>query len=58
MKDSVKKLRNRGLVRREDLIFFIGKWRQSIEERHYGRSFTYEVDWALNELEIGPKEAA
>ena len=58
VKDSVKKLRNRGLVRREDLIFFIGKWKEAILERHYGRSFTYEVDWALNELEIGPKEAA
>jgi hypothetical protein len=46
----VKKLRTRGLVRREDLIFFIGKWKEAIQERHYGRSFTYEVDWALNEL--------
>ena len=58
VKDSVKKLRNRGLVRREDLIFFIGKWKEAIQERHYGRSFTYEVDWALNELETEPKEAA
>jgi len=58
VKDSVKKLRNRGLVRREDLIFFIGKWKEAIQERHYGRSFTYEVDLALNELETEPKEVA
>lgn len=46
----VKKLRERGLVRKEDLIFFIGKWKETMHERHYGGSFTYEVDWALNEL--------
>lgn len=51
VRDSVKKLRARGLVRKEDLLFFIGKWKEAIQERHYGRSFTYEVDWALNELE-------
>lgn len=49
----VKKLRAKGLVRREDLLFFIGKWKQVIHERQYGSSFTYEVDWALNELSSG-----
>jgi len=52
---SVKKLRARGLVRKEDLIFFIGKWNDSLEERRYGGSFTYEVDWALNEIEKDTK---
>lgn len=46
----VKKLRERGLVRREDLIFFLSKWKQVIQEKSYGRTFSYEVDWALNEL--------
>ena len=52
----VKKLRARGLVGREDLIFFISKWKEIIREGRYGESFTYEVDWALNELRIGPTE--
>lgn len=46
----VKRLRERGLVKREDLIFFIGKWKQVIYERSYGSSLSHEVDWALNEL--------
>ena len=50
VKGHVKKLRDRGLVRREDLVFFISKWKEIIHEKHYGHSFTYEVDWALNEL--------
>lgn len=50
VQSSVKKLRERGLVRKEELIFFIGKWKEIIQERRYGGSFTYEVDWALNEL--------
>ena len=40
----VKRLRERGLVKREDLIFFIGKWKQVIYERSYGSSLSYEVD--------------
>jgi hypothetical protein len=51
VRHSVKKLRERGLVRREDLIFFIGKWKEIVQERHYGSSQTYQIDWALNELE-------
>jgi len=47
---NVKKLREKGLVRREDLIFFLNKWKELIREKHYGRNFSYEVDWALNEL--------
>lgn len=50
VRNHVKKLRQRGLVRREDLIFFLNKWKDVIREKHYGRSFSYEVDWALNEL--------
>lgn len=50
VRGHVKALRDRGLVRREDLIFFINKWKEVIRESHYGSSFTYEVDWALNEL--------
>jgi len=56
VKGHVKKLRARGLVGREDLIFFISKWKEIIRERHYGKSFTYEVDWALNELGVDPAE--
>ena len=47
---NVKKLREKGLVRREDLIFFLNKWKELIREKHYGRNFSYEVDWAANEL--------
>lgn len=46
----IKRLRERGLVKREDLIFFIGKWKQVFHERVYGSSFTHEVDWALHEM--------
>jgi len=46
----VKALRRMGLVRREDLIFFISKWKDVVNEGGYGSSFTYEIDWALNEL--------
>jgi hypothetical protein len=49
----VKKLREKGLVRREDLIFFLNKWKELIREKHYGRTFSYEVDWAANELGNG-----
>ena len=54
---SVKNLRSRRMVSKEDLIFFIGKWKEAIHERHYGRSFSYEVDWALSELGGSVKEA-
>ena len=50
VKGHVKKLRERGLVRREDLIFFINKWKEIVRERRYGSTHTYEIDWALNEL--------
>ena len=52
----VKRLKDRGLVKREDLIFFISKWKQIIHERSYGSSRTYTVDWALNELGSGDLE--
>lgn len=54
---GVKNLRSRGMVSKEDLIFFIGKWKETIEEGNYGHSFSYEVDWALNELGGSMKEA-
>lgn len=47
----VKRLRDRGLVKREDLIFFIGKWKKIIVERSYASTVTQSVDWALHELE-------
>jgi hypothetical protein len=50
IKGHVKRLRDRGLMRREDLIFFLNKWKVVSHEKQYGMSFTYEVDWALNEL--------
>jgi len=46
----VKRLRAAGLVRREDLIFFLNKWKEFVREKVYGVSYSYEVDWALNEL--------
>lgn len=53
----IKRLRERGLVKREDLIFFIGKWKQIFRERTYGQSFTHEVDWALHEMTIGDRNS-
>jgi len=50
VKNHVQKMRKRGLVRREDLIFFLNKWKIMLVERSYGQSFSYETDWALNEL--------
>lgn len=50
VRGHVKALRSKGLVRREDLIFFISKWKEVVNERHYGGSFTYEIDWALSEM--------
>lgn len=47
---NIKMLRARGLVRREDLIFFLNRWKHVIVEREYGQSFSYETDWALHEL--------
>lgn len=47
---NIKALRARGLVRREDLIFFLNRWKHVIVERTYGQSFSYETDWALHEL--------
>jgi hypothetical protein len=47
---SVKKLRDRGILQKKDLIFFIGKWKKEFKDRSYGGSVNYSVDWALNEL--------
>ena len=46
----VKKLHKRGLVRREDLIFFLNKWKTLVRENRYGRTVVHEVDWALTEI--------
>jgi len=49
---KVKTLRDLGLVSKEDLIFFINKWRVTFEEKNYGQTVTVTTssDWALTEM--------
>jgi hypothetical protein len=45
---AIKTLHANGHVKREDLLFFIGKYQERIQHERYGPTVT--VDWALKEL--------
>lgn len=34
----------------EELLLFVGKWKDTQESRHYGKIHTVEVDWAINHI--------
>lgn len=48
---AVRKLFGRGVIRRDDLILFLGKWKQLLQEKVYGGYKNVEVDWALHAIE-------
>lgn len=45
---AVKKLEGLGHIRREDLLFFIGKYKEHIKESAYGETKVF--DWALRRI--------
>jgi len=60
LESLVRRLSSYKLMTKEDLLFFIGKWRQTIQvggTSKYGPTTTIEVDWAMNELPKARDEA-
>jgi hypothetical protein len=45
---AIKTLHANGHVKREDLLFFIGKYQEHVQHERYGPTVTF--DWALKEL--------
>jgi len=51
---AVKELQTRGHIMSEDLILFMGKWKELLTEKQYGAYGVYtqvEVDWATHAIE-------
>lgn len=48
LQHAVKKLDSLGQVRREDLLFFIGKYQMFVKEKAYGETKVF--DWALQRI--------
>ena len=50
IKHAVQGLTSRGVVRKEDLIFFIGKWTETTGTTSRYEHLVEEVDWALDRI--------
>jgi len=59
LQSAVRSLNKLGSLTKETLLFFIGKWRETIcigNSQNYGEKITVEVDWALNALKTAKDE--
>ena len=51
LEHAVKTLFSNGLVPKEDLVLFLGKWKEIRTTLVYSSRYTYEVDWAHSAIE-------
>lgn len=48
---AIRNLFSKGLIKKDDLILFLGKWKHLLQEKVYGGYKNIEVDWALHAIE-------